>query len=86
MVDSHAFTVLVSHIGYAGVAERGERRVAAPPILGVVASPFQSWLIDARRKYCSCLQVEIMLNDVAIDSFDTHCRDHLCLCCSSYTD
>ena len=30
------------------------------------------------------LQVEIILDGVAVDSLDTRCCDHLCACCSGY--
>ena len=30
------------------------------------------------------MQVKILMGGVAVDLLDTHCRDHLCACCSGY--
>ena len=53
--------------------------------LGSITPPI---LNDHRKilsRFC-CLQVEIILDGVAVDSLDTHCCDHLCayVCCSGY--
>ena len=50
---------------------------------GIAASPT---LDDDQKTYFQrfCLQVEILVDGVTVDSIDTHCHDRLCACCSTY--
>ena len=68
-----------------GRRNRGEVGLPDPPILGL-ESIAPSILDDDRRKYFATLflQVEIIVDGVAVDSLETHCHGHLCACCSGY--